>query len=262
MLSAFLWVYIIVFIIGIVAFIIEIVCIRIFFITIREKIYFILATVLWPVSLVVVFIISSLIFFFTCVDNYRNRGLRFQTFSPKIVTRLPLKYCISTHECTICLEPFTLQSDCVSDASTSDCRSEPQQPTDSTNPVPQSPVISDSTSIVLGTSDAAGSDYATVSNTNDVKFSKRTNCGLQLHDHATCMTSCGHCFHYKCLVQSLKRQRKCPNCRQYIDLRCCYALLPAETEVNRMGDKRVNQTTDSITNMFTTRIGMDIFLYG
>ena len=210
------------------------------------RMFVIAAAFFWPVTMVVAPIICVLVGIVQCL--LWKRGFEYQTFSPKIVTRLPLKYCNSAHECTICLEPFTHQSDCAFEASTSDCRSELQQPTDSTNAVPASSVMNNSTSIVIDRSDASDSDlnisdHDTVSDTTEVmckKYAIILQCSnRKRYKNATCVTSCGHCFHYKCLVQALNHDRMCPNCRQFIDLQRCYAIHQPEIEADMMKEPRL-----------------------
>ena len=147
----------------------------------------------------------------------------FWNSKPKRVARLLLKYCNSAHECAICLEPFTHQSGCVSN-----CRSEPQQPTDSVYTVPTSSVSNASTLVMRDTTD--GADIAS----NISQCSK-----VELYDKATCMTPCGHCFHYICLIRSLKFNSKCPYCQQYINLNRCFALYQPKTEEHMIGEPRV-----------------------
>ena len=38
---------------------------------------------------------------------------------------------------------------------------------------------------------------------------------------AACVTSCGHCFHYRCIEKWLQRQLTCPVCRNQLDIAQC-----------------------------------------
>ena len=47
---------------------------------------------------------------------------------------------------------------------------------------------------------------------------------MTLDEDDICVTPCGHCFHHKCLVESLKTQPKCPECRSDCGLYRCYVI--------------------------------------
>ena len=193
---------------------------------IEEIFTFVVCALFWWQCLPVVLCLKGILVILHC---FWNRDI---ACKPKIVARLLLKYCNSSHECAICLEPFTHQAGCVSEASTSNCRPESQQPTDSVYTIPTSSVVMASTPVMKDITDTADS-ASNISQCSKVELYDNDN------DKATCMTPCGHCFHYICLIRSLKINSKCPYCQQYINLNRCFALHQAKTKEDMIGEPRV-----------------------
>ena len=113
-------------------------------------------------------------------------------FVPKLVKRLRLHFWDgnSSSDCSICLEEFTHPEGSVVEV--------------------QHPLSTELDDTV-----------------ENIKYDVISQCSsrtLQLFDDDTCVTSCGHYFHYKCLNKWLKNQLTCPKCRGHIDVESCSAI--------------------------------------
>ena len=194
-----------------------------------------------------------------------TKGIGNQIFKPKLVKRLYLKYWSNTNStervCSICWEPFTHRDGCVAEKGlTVDVESvERAEPTDETvttsaphvhnnitvvEPAPPTAPPDDISNKPTAATDT-NTSQSSLSITSDVistKYDVISECSnrvLHLYSSDTCVTSCGHCFHYQCLLESLKRRTTCPECRQSIDLSDCCALYRPETNIEGAEEPRL-----------------------
>lgn len=60
-----------------------------------------------------------------------------------------------------------------------------------------------------------------------------------LYASDSCVTACGHCYHYACLLKWLKIKRTCPTCRSYIKLgHCCVIYQSGANKGRKSSNKR------------------------
>ena len=241
--------------------------------SIHRKVLFVVAVVFWPCSLIVLltFLIVSLVMYCyqQCCQQLPccrpdDERIGNQVFKPKLAKRMYLKFWANTKStecmCAICLDPFTHQDSSLVKKGAA-VREEPAEPsTDATTmesaahthvtvvDIEQPMEYPDDASLNSLISEAATNldncpSTASLSgddmSTNYEVISDCSDRELHLYNDDTCVTSCGHCFHYSCLAASLERRMECPECQQVIDLGNCRAVYRTETKNDTLAQPRL-----------------------
>ena len=238
-----------------------------------RKVFFVVAVVFWPFSLFAALIILMELSIIYCCEQCcqqlcccrpDDKGIGNQVFKPKLAKRMYLKFWTNTKStervCAICWDQFTHQDSCLvkKGAAVVDEPAEPstdatsresaahthvtvvdiEQPIDHPDNASVNSLISEAATNsdnCPSTASLSGDDMST----NYEVISECSDRELHLYNDDTCVTSCGHCFHYSCLAASLERRMECPECQQVIDLGNCRAVYRTETKIDTLAQPRL-----------------------